>query len=395
MLARTNVIAKLSMRDIVPTQYYPLCLALVFVVSLAAAYFLISPVNHDDWLRTAQQLRFMLQGTDPYCIEGCEAFRFDPDLAWSAVEFNSIAYSPWYIFFFSSIAYSSTSIPIALTVAFWIVIILDIGYLPALFLVLHPSFIMLWASGNIDFLVSGVGLWFVLRGARGWRRGIALLLIAVKPQTLILLLLLEGLRILWESDWKAFAIIGVVVSSSIVLFPGWFTEMVPAYLTGGFSRSGVAFSQHIEISYPFSVYGAWGIGAALLITILIVVIMLHRLTEWRTLAVLLSFVWTPFVNPYNFAVLLLLFRRTAPWRIGLYLGLSLLTLPILFGEYHMYERYGTLLFLLGAALLSEPDLAQREEIIARRGGHALLPLVKPVARFRDRLSLVTSWQKLI
>lgn len=389
MLNSIHIIQRFSAKDIIPKRYYPLFLSIVFIASFFAAYIAITPINHYDWIRSSQHIRFMLRGVDLYCADSCGEFQLDADLAWSQIDFMPIPYSPWIVFYFAPIAYSTVHIPVALSVAAWIIIILDNGYIPALILILHPSFIMLWAAANLDFLVSGVGLWLILRGVHGWRRGIALMLIAIKPHVLFLLLLLEGVRLLWEADWEALATMGIIAVASMMLFPGWITEMVPAYLAGGLSRSGVELGKHIEAAFPFSVYGAWGLKAAALVSALLIGIMWHRLTEWRTLAVLLSFIWTPYVNPYSFAVLLLLFQKSSWWRISLYLVLSLLTLPFLFGEYHLYEQYGTLLFLLGAALLSGSDASQREEVIAKRSSQHPLPLVRFAARAREQFTGMT------
>lgn len=386
MLRSLSTLQQAPPRAVIPPRYYPLFLSIVLLVSFSITYFIIAPINHYDWIRTSQHLRYMLRGVDPYCVDDCTFFQLDADLAWSQFDLMPIPYSPWILFFFAPIAYGAAQLPISLSITFWIIIVFDSGRFPALVLILHPTFIMLWAAGNIDFLISGVGLWLILRGMRGWRRGVAILLISIKPHVLFLLLVLEGVRVIWERDWKAFLTVATVVAVSIALFPGWITEMLPVYLNGSFSESGVELGRHIEATYPFSVFGAWGVGPAVLVTFLVIGIMWRRLTEWRLLAVLLSFVWTPYVNPYSFAVLLLLFRKSALWRVGLYLGLSLLTLPILFSEYHVYERYGTLLFLLGAALLSEPDLVQREEAIAKQAGHSPLPFVRFAARLRNHFS---------
>jgi hypothetical protein len=121
------------------------------------------------------------------------------------------------------------------------------------------------------------------------------------------------------------------------------------------------------------VLGAWGTWAALGVTTLVLLVMRRRLTEWRTLAVLLSFVWSPFVSPISFAVLLVLMRNTPAWRNLVYVAASIALLPVLFQEYHTYERYGMLLFLLMAAALSVPDADQTEAQIAARSGRPLLP----------------------
>ena len=101
------------------------------------------------------------------------------------------------------------------------------------------------------------------------------------------------------------------------------------------------------------------------------------------LAALLSLVWTPYVNPYSYAVLLVLFRKTPAWRTLLYLVISIAELPFLFAEFHDLERYGVLLFLLLTALLSAPDPEQTEDAIAARHDHPLLPLAGRVQRWRE------------
>ena len=376
-----------SARDLIPKRYYALFLTLVFVTSLWSAYALLPTFNQMDWVRTVQQVRNMWRGVNPYCDPFCEFHDFDPDLPVNASYVSTQTYSPWVMFYFGILAYVTARGIVALSVAFWIVIVLDSGRPAALILILHPAFLMVWASANADFVINGVGLWLILRGVQGWRRGVTLMLIAIKPQVLPLLLLLETARAFWEGDRQAIGVMAGIGTVSVMLYPAWLTDTVPALL--GFSR-GISPEEKAGLvapfTYPFSPSAAWGVWAALGVTIVILVLMARRLTEWRALAVLLGFVWTPQLNPYSFALLLLLFLKASPRRILLYLGLSLASLPLLFREYHHYERYGMLLFLLLAAALSTADPDQTEEAIAARDHRSVLarPLVEWLGRWTKR-----------
>jgi hypothetical protein len=373
-----------SARDLIPKRYYVLFLTLVFVTSLWSAYALLPTFNQMDWVRTVQQVRNMWRGVNPYCDPYCAFHNFDPDLPTDADYVSTQAYSPWVMFYFGTLAYATAHVIVALSVAFWIVIVLDSGRPAALILILHPAFLMLWASANADFVINGVGLWLILRGVMGWRRGVTLMLIAIKPQVLPLLLLLEGARTLWERDWQAVGVMAGIGLVSAALYPAWLTDTLPSYLD--ITRGQTPTVEVGLTEYPFSVYGAWGVWAALGVTVVILLSMARRLTEWRTLAVLLGFVWTPYLNPYSFALLLLLFLKTSPRRVLLYLGVSLVSLPFLFREYHQSERYGTLLFLLLAAALTTADPDQTEEAIAARDHCSLWarPVVEWLGRWTTR-----------
>jgi hypothetical protein len=371
------------------SPYYLPLLALLFVTSLVCGYLFIQPINHLDWVTTAQFLRYMVHLQNPYD----ETLGMDADLlAYDQSGYEGLDYAPWTVFYFGILAYATTRLIIALSVAAWIVVIVDSGRPVTLLLVLHPTFLMLWAAGNIDFLVNGVGLWLIVRGSRGWRLGAAIMLLAIKPQVLPLLIGLECARVLWERDWGALGTIGTLFVVAIVLFPRWLEW--PAELLGTYVdyAQGEKTAQEVRYGggYPFSVLGAWGVWAALGVTALIGLLMIRRLTEWRTLAVLLSFVWTPYVNPYSYTVLLVLFRKTPAWRTLLYLGASLAMLPVLFNAWHERERIGILLFLLLTALLSAPDDENTEEAIAARHGRPLfLPArwwVAGLNRMRKNLS---------
>jgi hypothetical protein len=377
---------QVSARDIIPQRYYVLFLSTVFVISLFAAYVMVSPINTMDWVRTVQQIRNLWRGVNPYCDPYCEFHDFDPDLVVDEAFVSVKVYSPWVMFYFGVLAYASTRVLLALDVACWIIIMLDSGRPPALILILHPAFFMLWASANPDFVINGVGLWLIMAGVRGWRRGVTLMLIAIKPQILPLLLLLEVSRTLWERDWEAVGVMMGIGLLSVALYPAWLLDTIPA-LTG-ISEVGISPEEQAGLgelfSYPFSVFGAWGVGAAVAVTAVILVFMARRLTEWRTLAVLLGFVWTPHLSLYNYALLLILFRKTSAWRIVTYLVLSIAALPVFFREYHRYERYGVLAFLLMTAVLTSPDDEQAEEAIATRHRQPVFPPARPVVRWLAR-----------
>ena len=378
-----SVLWRKSARELIPSRYYALFLTLVFVTSLWATYGLLSPMNQMDWVRTVQQVRNMWRGVNPYCDPDCEFHNFDPDLPTNDNYVSTQVYSPWVMFYLGILAYATAHVIVALNVALWIVIVLDSGRPAALILIIHPAFLMVWASANADFVINGAGLWLILRGVKGWRRGVVLMLIAIKPQVLPLLLVLEGARTLWERDWQAVGTMAGIGLLSVALYPAWLTDTLPSL----FGFLSVAPEQRSTadtlFTYPFSPFGAWGVWAALGVTVVIVLLMARRLTEWRMLAVLLGFVWTPQLNPYSFALLLLFFLKTSPRRVLLYLGLSLVSLPVFFREYHHYERYGMLVFLLLAAALTSGDPDQTEAAIAARDHRPVMarPLVEWLGRW--------------
>lgn len=376
---------------LLPARYVPLALALIFVTTLYGLYLLLPVANEHDWLRTSQHLRYMTRGQNPY--DDTSGFQ-DEDLYLRSIEplskpngetvtYGALQHSPWYVFFFGVIAYSTVRMVLALSFAAWLTMVIGTGHPVALLLTLHPLFVYVWGSGSIDFLTNGVGLWLILMQVTGARRGVALMLLAVRPHVLPLLLALEMLRVLWERDRAALLAMAALGLAGIALFPGWFEVMRRTFNAALPDAEALQYGRTLKgATYGFSIYGAWGIVPAFGVTVIILLLMGRRLTEWRTLAVLLSLVWTPYVNPYSYAVLLVLFLRVPSWRIVVFWMLSLATAPLFFAEFHRYERYGLLLFLLLTPLLTTPDPDQAEEAIAARRGVPPLPGVRLVARWR-------------
>ncbi len=378
--------------QLVPARYFPLVLALIFVTSLYGLYLLLPVANEHDWIRTAQHLRYLTRGQNAY--DHALGFQ-DTDLyvrslqpllhpRGEAVLYGAVPYSPWYAFYFGVFAYSTVRLVNALTFAAWLTMVIGTGHPVALLLGLHPLFIFVWGAGTIDFLTNGVGLWLILMGVTGMRRGVALMLIATRPHVLPLLLALEGARVLRERDGAALLTMTVLGVTGIVLFPGWLVRLAEALNLLAPDPDTPQYEDFGGFRYSFSVFGAWGILPALGVTLLVLLLMRRRLTEWRALAVLLSLVWTPYVNLFGYAVLLVLFLRVPPRRIVLFWIISWVTAPVFYTQFHVYERYGLLMFLLLTPVLTVPDPAQTEEAIAARHNSPVLPLVPWLARWRRR-----------
>jgi hypothetical protein len=341
------------MQDLPPWQRY-LVLLVVFAITAALALQIVAPINDFDWRMFSQGLRYQLSGQNPY------------PLGWELEEHYEFYYPPWAALFFWPLANAPVDWIVALDVAILIVLVLDVGRPPALLLILQPMFYLLLASGNIELLSGGLGVWLILLDVKGWKRGLALLLLAIKPQTMILLLLLEGIRTLVERDWRAIAVAGGIGGVALGAFPLWLPN--------------VFWNQHGAGGSSFSIIGAGGLPMALLFTVAVLILMWKRWDEWRALAILLSLVWTPYVMPFSYVTLFFVMLRSAWWRVVAFVGGSIALLPVFFYDYHSKERVGVAMFLLMAALLSQRDATQTETAIAEvRGGEPLPERVKRIA----------------
>jgi len=320
------------------TRQRTIALAVVFVVSMAGALAFVKPINTFDFDNISHGMGYLLRGTNPY---------------WSLDKYQ-FYFPPWSVVFLWPLAFLNVGWMVALDVAIWIIYVLARGKPTALLLLIHPLFILLIASGNSEIVGLVFGIWLVQSNLKGWPRGVALLLLTIKFQTVFLLILLEGVRILLDRDWQAVAVIGAVAIPTIVIFPQW----IPNYFVNPAGAWG----------YPFSVIGTGGVLAALAFTALILLVMRRRLDEWRTMAIFLSLVWTPYVLPFSFIAIFIPLARAKWWRVLAFLGGSIALLPFFFQKFHYLEREGTILMLALALLLCERDAEQTEYAVAERYG---------------------------
>ncbi len=322
-----------------PRWQQTIVLLIVFCLSFAGAARFLPVIGDIDWRMFSQGLRYQLAFENPYFLtgEGLDTYEF--------------YYPPWAVVFLWPIANFPASWILGLDVALWLVFIMAMGRPPALLLVLHPMFLMLLASANIELVGMLLGMWLLLNNVQGWQKGVALLLIAIKPQSLILLLLLEGLRTLYQRDWQAIAVMAVGAGVPFLLFPQWLPFVF------GTPDEGWVWS--------FSVIGIGGLSLALIITAVIVYFMRRRLNEWRTLAIFLSYVWTPYVLPFSYVGTFFTLRNASWLRIGAFIVLSCAVLPLYFQDFHTLERAGAAIMLLLAVALSPRDPSQTEAALAQ------------------------------
>ena len=205
------------------------------------------PINHDDWVRTAADPLFVAwRESVPRSVLRWSDHRSRPGRIWCISRHDPVF--ALVAVFFGVFHYATARLVVALNVAFWSVIILTAGC-PALVLVLHPTFDVMGLS-QYRLSINGVGLWLILRGARGRRRGVALLLIAIKPCGAPLVLMLEGARTLCETG-KLLTMASVTLIS-IPLYPTWLTETLRTYF-GALDGSGAATETRTLSGYSFSV----------------------------------------------------------------------------------------------------------------------------------------------
>src|SRR5262249_13757803 len=179
-----------------------LFVAALFIVIFLAVRFTIQAKNDTDYAMHMRSIQAFWNGQSPYSIGGY----FLP---------------PWDIFFLAPLVNQPVETWLALEVAIFAAMVVDLGSPFGLLMLLHPIFITLIVSSNPEWLFVGTGLWLLYRAPKGWGRGLAWLLLASKPQSTFLLLLPDGIEALRGRDWKAMSLSAAVLVTSWILVPGF------------------------------------------------------------------------------------------------------------------------------------------------------------------------------
>lgn len=300
-----------------------LFMLVTLVVVFLAARIAIRAINNNDYLIYSAALNAVLNNQNPYLVQGY----FTP---------------PWTLFVLMPLAGQPIETWLALTVALFVVFVLDVGQPTALIQLVHPVFITLIASSNPDWILTGTGLWLLSRWPQGWGRGLAWIFLASKPQTNLLLLVFDGLVAIRDRDWKAVLLAGSVAVTAILVIPPDLSIL--------------------NASHPWSlsVYWHYGVSGAALMTVLIIVLRWTRRRDYKTLGLLLTHVWTPFSLQYHYVVFLFAMRNAGLLRNVLYLavgfGLALLT----WQNYKTIEHLGMAAMLVLTAVMAPPEFGARE-----------------------------------
>ena len=294
-----------------------LVLAVLFVFLFIAIRLTLKPINSLDYEIHIEALHKFWAGRDPYTVTGY----YDP---------------PWATFIIAPLVNQPLETWLAISVTLFIVAVLDLGSPAALLLLIHPIFITLIASSNPEWLYVGPGLWLLCYTPRGWGRGIAWLFLAVKPQTTFLLLAFDGVQAVRQRDGQAFAALLVPMLGAWALYPGYLNQ----------------FSKRLDIEWSATVIFHYGIGGALLVTLVIMALRRHRWRDYKTLGLLLAPVWSPYLLQYGYTAVLFTLRNASWLRIIVYVIAGILLAVLYWRDFHVAEQLGTLGMLLLAALLA-------------------------------------------
>jgi hypothetical protein len=293
---------------------------LFFVAVYIAARLLIHPINVLDYYTTTRGVNAFLQGQSPYTVIGY----FMP---------------PWSVIFLAPLANQPIETWLALDIAIFAAMILDLGKPSGLLLLLHPAFLTLLASSNQEWLLIGPGLWLLYRAPRGWLRGLAWLLLTCKPQAVIVLLIFDGWDALRTRDWRAIGLAAVVAIVGVAVYP----EILQRLL--------------VPLDWSLSVVSSYGLIGAAIATVIIVGLRRNKLADRKTLGLLLSPVWTPYMLQYSYCAVAFTLRGAGIVRTVAYVIASLALAVIYWQHYHVAEQIGALGMVLLAALLAPAYLS--------------------------------------
>jgi hypothetical protein len=293
----------------------PLFIAALFVVIFISARFAIRPINNTDYNSYILGLQLFWRGESPY---------------------NSVNYymPPWSAFFLAPLVNQPLETWLALNVALFATAIIDLGKPSGLLLLIHPVFITLLAASNPEWLLIGPGLWLLYRAPKGWRRGLAWLLLTCKPQTSAILLLFDGWDALRERDWKAIGLSAVVAAATLALYPQWFRRLT------------------IPFDWSASVLSHYGILGALIVTAIVLALRRNRLQDQKTVGLILGPVWSLYMLQYSYTGMAFTMRGAGWLRTVVYVA-GCIGLALLFWrDFHVSEQIGMLGMLLLTAILA-------------------------------------------
>jgi hypothetical protein len=239
-----------------PKRYHRL---LLFVIVFIGARLIVPPINNTDYLVSISALRSVIIGQTTYG--------------------SGYLMPPWSFIFLLPISGQIINVWLALTIALFTAAIVDLGGWSALPLLLHPGLITMVASSNPEWLLVGSGLWLYYRGGnRGWKRGLAWLLLSCKPQTTFIFLIFDGISAFRQRDWRAFTLSGSVVVVMLALFPTYLPNFNP------------------DVGAGATIFYAYGVPSALLATLIVLAIRWTRRSDWATIGLLLAPIWAPYTH---------------------------------------------------------------------------------------------------
>jgi hypothetical protein len=295
----------------------------LFIVLFFSVRLVIRPINSVDYAAYANGLKALWQGQSPYTSSG-----------------NLMP--PWAMGFLSPLVEQPLETWLALSVTLFVVMILDLGHPSGLLLLLSPVLLTLIASSNPEWLLVGPGIWLLYRTPKGWGRGLAWLLLACKPQSTIVLLILEGIDALRTRDWKAFTLAGAVAVASMLLLPLPFERLLKPH------------------DWSASVMRHYGLVGAIIGTVIILAVRWKRRMDYKTLGLLLTPVWTPYNLQYNYMSVIFTMRGAGWLRNLIYAVVSFGLAYLFWRDFHVAEEWGAWGMLLLAAILAPAYLAGKQ-----------------------------------
>jgi hypothetical protein len=293
-----------------------LFLVALFLVVFVIVRLVVRPINNTDYLVFQRALDSLSSGHSPYA-------------EW---QFISLPWSAWLML---PLHYQPLETWLALEVAIFVVVMLDLGSPLSLLMLIHPIFIVLIASANPEWLMVGPGLWLLYRYPRGWTRGLAWVLLSGKPQAVAFLLVFDGIQALRERDWKAIVVMGSVAVAGFLAYPEFFKNV----------QTGFGYWSMTTIAH-------FGVSGAALATAVILALRWRRRADLRTLCLLLAPIWVPYMLQYSYMTLLFVMRGASFLRILVFTIGSLAIVAIFWKDFHVSEHLGTLGMVLLAALLA-------------------------------------------